>query len=45
MATGGLANFSAGGLTTASNINVELIKRLINVLLSEVSKKIDGLEE
>jgi len=45
MATGGSANFSDGGLSPASNLTVELINRLINIQLSEVSKKIDGLEE
>jgi len=45
MATGGIANFSADGLATASNLTVELINTLINIQLSEVIKKIDGLEE
>jgi len=45
MATGGSAIFSAGGLATASNLTVELINKLTNIQLSEVSKKIDGLEE
>jgi len=37
MAAGGSANLYGGGLATASNLTVELINRLINVKLSEVS--------
>jgi len=35
----GSINFSADGLATASNLTVELIYILINVQLSDVSKK------
>jgi len=45
MATGGSApNFSAGSIATAGGSTVELINRLINVQLNEVSRKIEGLE-
>jgi len=45
MATGGSApNFSAGSITTAGGLTVELINRLINFQLNEVSRKIKGLE-
>jgi len=45
MATGGSAPiFSAGNIATAGGLTVELINRLINVLLNEVSRKIEGLE-
>jgi len=39
MATGGSSNFSAVGLATDNNLTVELIIILINVQLTEVSKK------
>jgi len=45
MTTGGSApNFSAGSIATAGGLTVELINRLINVQLDEVSRKIEGLE-
>jgi len=45
MATGGSApNFSAGSIATAGGLTVELINRLINVQLSEVSRTLKGLE-
>jgi len=45
MATGGSApNFSAGNIATAGGLTVELINRLINVQLNEVSRKIEGLD-
>jgi len=45
MATGGSApNFSAGSIATAGGLTVELIERLINFQLNEVSRKIEGLE-
>jgi len=37
-------NFSAGSIATAGGLTVELINRLINVQLNEVSWKIEGLE-
>jgi len=39
MIIGGAANSSTGGLATASNLTVELINRLIQVKLSELSEK------
>jgi len=45
MALGSLApNFSAGSIATAGGLTVELINRLINVQLNEMSRKIEGLE-
>jgi len=45
MATGGsVPTLSAGGISSASNLTMELINRLINVQLSEVTKKIEGIE-
>jgi len=39
MATGGSApNFSAGSIATAGGLTVELIERLINFQLNEVSQ-------
>jgi len=45
MATGGSAPaFSADGISSATNLTMELINRLINVQLGEVAKKIEGIE-
>jgi len=45
MATGGSApNFFVGSIATAGGLTVELINRLINVQLSEVSRTLKGLE-
>jgi len=45
VATGGSApNFSAGSIAKSGDLTVELINRLINVQLNEVSRKIEGLE-
>jgi len=46
MATGGstLPTLSAGGISSASNLTMELINRLINVQLTEVTRKIEGIE-
>jgi len=45
MATEGSApTFTAGGISSATNLTMELINRLINVQLGEGTKKIEGIE-
>jgi len=45
MLTGGSApSFSAGGISSAANLPMELNNRLINVQLGEVTRRIEGIE-
>jgi len=41
---GSVTTLSSGGISSASNLTMELINRLINVQLSEVTRKIEETE-